>query len=107
MYIYPEAQQLVGGEPLGDGLARLVTGTLTLLLVLGLHVLEWAERNRSLSHLHGNIALLALCAGVILGNSLVLYYLPDALEAVGMLVVTVPAVLLVIRDTVVQVRSTA
>lgn len=100
VYIYPELAKATEGESIGDGISILAFGALALTLIFGIQLLSWAGESGRLNDVQGNFALLSLTAVVIVGSLVVLYYVPDTPEAIGVLVVTVPAALLVLRDTV-------
>lgn len=96
---YPELSQLIREEPIGDGISELIVGVLALFLIFGLAVLDWVENRQLLNHVQENIAMLTVVSVAIGGSLLVLYYMPHSPEAIGILLVAVPAALLVLRDT--------
>lgn len=96
---FPELTQLIREEPIGDGISELIVGALALILISGLQVLDWVENRRLLTHRQGNFAVLPMISIAIGGSLLVLYYIPDSPEAIGILLVAVPAALLILRDT--------
>ena len=98
VYIYPELALAIKGESTGDGISVLAFGALALTLIFGIQLLRWAEESGRLNDVQGNFALLSLTVVVIVGSLLVLYSVPDTPEAIGVLVVTVPAAFLVLRD---------
>lgn len=96
---YPELSQLLGNEPIGDGISELIVGALALVLIFGLVILDWVENRQILNHVQGNFAMLAVISVAIGGSLLVLYYIPNSPEAIGILLVAIPAAALVLRDT--------
>ena len=99
---YPELLQLIDNEPIGDGVSELIVGAIALVLIYGLEILGWAENRQILDHVQGNFAMLTVIGVAIGGCLLVLYYIPDSPEAIGVLLVAIPAAALVLRDTVSQ-----
>jgi len=99
---YPELLQLIDNEPIGDGVSELIVGAIALVLIYGLVILGWAENRQILDHVQGNFAMLTVIGVAIGGCLLVLYYIPDSPEAIGVLLVAIPAAALVLRDTVSQ-----
>ncbi|MFC5971214.1 hypothetical protein ACFPYI_07705 [Halomarina salina] len=92
-------ERFVGGEPLGDELSMLVVGTLVLVSIAGFRVADWTKGNGHLTDRQDRVALLSLLGVVIGGCVAVLYYLPHAPEAIGVLIVAVPGALILLRDT--------
>lgn len=105
IYIHPELRQLIRDEPIGNGISELIVGALALSLVFGIRVIDWAGKKKHLSHVQDDVALLALVSVVIGGNLLVLYYIPDSPEAIGVLLVIIPGALIVLHDTLSRVTS--
>ncbi|QDX41056.1 hypothetical protein [Salarchaeum sp. JOR-1] len=99
VYIYPELAQVIEGESIGDGISIVAFGALALALIFGIQTISWARERGRLNDVQSNFALLSLTTIVIVGNLVVLYYVPDTPEAIGVLVVTVLTALLVLRDT--------
>jgi|AntDeeMetagen134_2_1112570.scaffolds.fasta_scaffold01557_4 hypothetical protein len=95
--IYPEIRTLVRGGPLGSGITDIVVGVLTILLYVGLEVIARASPSESVTWAEtwATVALLTVVIGI---NAVLIYAIPDSLEAVGMLVVCTVGALLFLVD---------
>lgn len=98
VFVYPTVSRLVGGESIGDGVSDLLVGGLAVTLILGLRGIDWAGDTGHLSDTQDRFAFLGLAGVVIGGCTVVLVYFPDTPAAIGLLLPTVPAALLVVRD---------
>lgn len=105
VYIYPEVAKVIAGESIGNDISILAFGALVLTLIFGVELLSWAEESGRLNQDQGKFVLSSLIGIVIIGSLILLYYIPDTPEAIGLLIVTALAALLILRDTISGVES--
>lgn len=97
LIMYPEIQTLVRGAPLGSGITDIAVGVLTILVYVGLKVIAWASPSESVTWTEtwATVALLTAAIGI---NAVLIYTVPDSLEAVGMLIVCAVGALIFLVD---------
>ncbi len=95
---YPGILTLARGAPLEDGITQIVVGLLTLLLYIGFKLIDRILVVFELGARAESWAILALLAAVIGINAVLIYTVPDSVEAVGLLVVCIIGALIVLID---------
>lgn len=100
IWVYPELRRFSHGQPIGSGISTVLVGTLVLVQIVGLNGISWASKSLEISRPHVTIAMLTLIISVFLGNLLIFYLIPDAPEALGVLVVNGLGAILILKELV-------